>query len=140
MALSLAAAELGAVFTINERFMLLICRICRYAVSPLYISNHLKDKHKGDITPDVRVKIAAQSPPLIQAGLYTDLLSLINSFTLPLPAAIDGIDVNRDALKCLYCDYITRQAEFIRKHYGRYRHDIGFQPFDPNANPLVCYQ
>lgn len=107
-------------FIFLERFRLLVCQKCGFAVVSKEVTTHLRVRHK-DVPLPTRKKIAAaitRCPNVIQdqAGLSGFLFPPPTTSYIPELAA-----PQHDGLKCRKCPYIARQLQKIQAHC-RIRH------------------
>lgn len=102
-------------FVYLQRYRLVVCRVCQYAVVAKETLTHLRERHRG-ISTGQRQQIAAAitaCPGVIQdqdglAGFHfpPPTISYIPELAPP----------ETDGLKCRKCPYIAKQPQRIQKH------------------------
>jgi hypothetical protein len=98
--------------TYLQDYQLLICNICKHALSPTGIGRHLQRFHK--IIPN----------PIRQSLVeYASTLILRDESTVRVPAepipAIPYLVTPIEGFRCSTCTWLSNTEEAVRKHYQR---------------------
>ena len=117
---------------------LLVCNSCRFAVSPLKLSNHLTEKHADSVHHHARENMALAGKAFYEQGYHCDLESFKAALNGNLPEAVPGIEILYNGIRCGTCGLVQSKTDSMRKYLSS--HSIKAADMDAAVEKNVSYQ
>jgi hypothetical protein len=117
-------------FLYNKQYHVAICKECGYAVIPADIVGHLR-KRKG-AHPHCVPESVAQRVKEIIVDEWDEVHDQPSIFPTHVDQPIEGLTIHTDGIQCVFCAYVCRSTESIRKHW-RIEHQ--FSPYEHSRKP-----